>query len=328
MRRMVIAFSVAFLAGAAHADWMVVASEDFEGTFPQSGWECRDDDGFSNGEYYWNDTSYTCWDGWRSGWCAGGGFHGGGLTPGSSYYPNYCNSWLLTPWLDFSDADNAKVTFYYWLESESWCDYLEVWVDDGYGPQWEWDQSGYYGYWQQTELWLGHYAGNSSVQIQFRFTSDGSVQDNGAFIDGIQVEKETYWQPGGPVAVIRVDPRYPDPGEMVFFDASDSHHPDWDRYIASYEWDFEYDGMNFDVDSSDEWTSWSYPERRPYTVALRVTDDQGATDMATLEIFVGDEDEWVVCGQAPRDSFGGTVLAALFLIGGAAALGRRLASPT
>ena len=328
MRRIVIAFSVALLAGAVHADeWIVVASEDFEGTFPQTDWQVYDEDGSSWGEYHWGRTNEKWYSGGWSGWCARGGANGQFLTPGWDYYPYYCKSVLATPWLDFSDANDVRVRFWYWLESEpNWYDYLEVRVHDGYNSYSEWSASGNFPYWQYTELYLGQYSWSSNIQVQFRFYSDSSSEDYGAFIDDIQVEKFA-WVPPSPVAVIRANPQDPDPGQTVNFDGWDSYHPEqeWGRWIVSWEWDFDYDGVNFEVDWRGEWASWEYPDKGFYTVALQVTDDQGTTGMATLVMIVGDEDKWVFCGQVPRDSGPGMALAALLLIGGAAVLRRRLA---
>ena len=64
--------------------------------------------------------------------------------------------------------------------------------------------------------------------------------------------------------------------------------------IIKYEWDFDYDGITFDVQATGAFVEYSYPRMNvtgsgedmiiiPYTVALRVTDDSNPaeTDIAT-----------------------------------------------
>ncbi|MEW6157005.1 MAG: immunoglobulin domain-containing protein, partial [Verrucomicrobiota bacterium] len=66
------------------------------------------------------------------------------------------------------------------------------------------------------------------------------------------------------------------PGAVVAFDASTSTHDNPQRRIVRYEWDFEYDGVTFDVMAQfDQPTGASHTFARfgVFTVALRVTDD-------------------------------------------------------
>jgi hypothetical protein len=56
----------------------------------------------------------------------------------------------------------------------------------------------------------------------------------------------------------------------------------------TYEWDFDFDGSLFDVDGSGAGPTHSYPLSGSYTVALRVRDDDGGTDLATASVSVVD----------------------------------------
>jgi PKD repeat protein len=82
---------------------------------------------------------------------------------------------------------------------------------------------------------------------------------------------------GGPYGV--------DEGSQVTFDGRASSDPD--GRIVNYEWDFNYDGANFNADSAGATASTIYPDG-PVTViiALRVTDDKGATNLATSQVQV------------------------------------------
>jgi len=57
--------------------------------------------------------------------------------------------------------------------------------------------------------------------------------------------------------------------------------------ITNYEWDFVYDGP-FDIMSTGVVTYHTYMDNGSYTAALRVTDDDGSTHIATVEITVVD----------------------------------------
>jgi PKD repeat protein len=55
----------------------------------------------------------------------------------------------------------------------------------------------------------------------------------------------------------------------------------------SYAWDFDYDGTNFDVDATGQTVNYAWPSPGIYTVALRVTDDDGDFTIATTSADVG-----------------------------------------
>lgn len=88
-------------------------------------------------------------------------------------------------------------------------------------------------------------------------------------------------------------PPQPDPGQAytvneggpVRFDGSGSKDPD--GKIVKYEWDFNYNGSAFNVDATGPNPTTRYPDG-PATiiVALRVTDDRGASRLATTRVTV------------------------------------------
>jgi PKD repeat protein len=74
-------------------------------------------------------------------------------------------------------------------------------------------------------------------------------------------------------------------GELVTFDGSGSTDPDGS--IVKYEWDLDYSNGVFSASATGRTVSISYPDG-PATaiIALRVTDDSGASDIATSQVTV------------------------------------------
>ncbi|MFD1686725.1 malectin domain-containing carbohydrate-binding protein [Halobellus litoreus] len=72
-------------------------------------------------------------------------------------------------------------------------------------------------------------------------------------------------------------------GQSISFEASGSNDPDGS--IASYEWDFDGDGV---TDATGPSVSHTFQSAGTYTVELAVTDDGGATATATEQISVTD----------------------------------------
>lgn len=100
-----------------------------------------------------------------------------------------------------------------------------------------------------------------------------------------------------PVADAGIDQEVP-PGQPVTFDGTGSTHTDPARSIVSYQWDFNYDGITFDVDGSGAVTTnaagyaiTNGSDTQNYTVALRVTDDSSpalsSTDTAIVKVTNG-----------------------------------------
>jgi PKD domain len=88
-------------------------------------------------------------------------------------------------------------------------------------------------------------------------------------------------------AVFTVSPSTASCGVIMQFDANLSTVSSGQN-IVKYEWDFDYDGVTFDIQASGVLVEHTYSRMLIYTVALRVTDDGTpalsdiATDNATL----------------------------------------------
>ena len=84
-----------------------------------------------------------------------------------------------------------------------------------------------------------------------------------------------------PVARFTFSPSAPAPGQWIQFDATASYDPD--GTIASYQWDFDGDGV---IDATGRVVFHSYPTPGTYNVRLVVTDDRGATDTEVKTVNV------------------------------------------
>lgn len=80
-----------------------------------------------------------------------------------------------------------------------------------------------------------------------------------------------------PIASFSISPQRAYTGEVITFDASESHDPDGE--IVKYEWDFDGNG-EFEECVTTAKVTHAYADDGTYTVTLRVTDDEGGTDTA------------------------------------------------
>lgn len=176
--------------------WFTLMTQDFEGTFPATGWTVFDNDGSANGEYYWDDDDYKPHTGSWSAWCANGGADG--LDPQTYYYPNDMQSWMVYGPVDLSAASDAELLFYYWNQSEA--DYDDfMWTASTNGTNfYGYKVNGDSGGWQFVNFdltsvpTLGDVTGSSSVWIAFIFNSDSSTVDDGAFVDDVTLQAINY----------------------------------------------------------------------------------------------------------------------------------------
>jgi hypothetical protein len=81
-------------------------------------------------------------------------------------------------------------------------------------------------------------------------------------------------------------------GDEVTFDGSISSS--WPDSIANYDWDFDYDGGNFTLDGSGMKANHTFMANRTYMVALRITDDDGSSDLTAIYVVVLDRSPTVV----------------------------------
>ena len=87
----------------------------------------------------------------------------------------------------------------------------------------------------------------------------------------------------GPHAIPTANPSTGNSPLTVTLNGSGSY--DGDGYVVLYEWDFESDGV-WDFESpATGVTTADYPNQGTYSATLRVTDDDGLTDEASVQII-------------------------------------------
>ncbi len=97
--------------------WTIITSENFEGTFPQSGWSRNDGNGTSSGEYYTGKRNCNVHNGNYSGWMVGDGANGSGLTCGSVAPVNSSSHLTFGPFSTLG-ATAGDFNFYLYVNGE------------------------------------------------------------------------------------------------------------------------------------------------------------------------------------------------------------------
>ncbi len=173
-------------------DWITIKLETFEGSFPNTLWQCY---AASGPDAYWDDQSYLSHNGNWSAWCADGGSQG--LPASGGQYLDNMHAVMKYGPFDLSDASDAQVLFYYWLDSEYNYDYLQWFasVDNNnwYGNQISGNSGGWTPYnFDLTDVYIiGDLTGEPQVWVKWQFISDGSIHNYmGAYVDDILIEKD------------------------------------------------------------------------------------------------------------------------------------------
>ncbi|MCK5251703.1 MAG: PKD domain-containing protein [Thermoplasmata archaeon] len=106
-----------------------------------------------------------------------------------------------------------------------------------------------------------------------------------------------------PIADFTVDSPTVEGSSIIFNGTISSSYPD---DLEHYEWDFQYDG-SFNPSASGAQVTWTFMNNGSYTVALRVTDDDGSFAIKSMNIMVSDLTPSAVI-DAPTSTDEGTVV--------------------
>ena len=178
--------------------WTIITAQDFEGSFPSSGWQVDDQSDEDGGEYAWGRRDCRAHNGSHSAWSVGGGDDGRRLSCGQDYRDNM-DTWMIYGPFDLKGASAAALAFHFWNESEEDYDELFWGVSindlDYYGEF----RSGDWTEWEPVVFDLADWVGESQVWIGFSFWSDDAVAvGEGAFVDDVILRKMTGGQTVAP----------------------------------------------------------------------------------------------------------------------------------
>lgn len=173
------------------AAWVNIATENFEGSFPQANWQLFYDSGF-----YWGKRTCRPFGGSYSGWSVGAGAQGGGLTCGA-HYPNNANSWLVYGPFSLVGATHAELLFQGWQNAEAGYDGVGWGASKNGTDFYGMSVTGSTGGWVSRSLNLaavpgfGSFIGQPQVWISINFFSDSSVTyPEGVYVDDIVLRKK------------------------------------------------------------------------------------------------------------------------------------------
>jgi PKD repeat protein len=130
------------------------------------------------------------------------------------------------------------------------------------------------------------YGGTGVSEIGIHYASAGlykillEVEDSSG--QSFQAHGQVQVKPSGPAAYPTADPIEGSIPLSVNLDGSGSY--DLDGKIVLWEWDYTSDGVFEYESTTDPATTTSYDTQGTYNATLRVTDDDGFTDQASIQI--------------------------------------------
>ncbi|MGA9397201.1 MAG: M6 family metalloprotease domain-containing protein [Anaerolineaceae bacterium] len=181
--------------------WTTIMSQDFEGSFPSSGWTVADKWTFDGYQAFPAKRTCRKYAGSYSGWMVGGGAQGSGLGCGANY-PNDAEAWMIYGPFSTVGATAAQLNFQHWTNVETYYgsgvgDRFCAWVSGDNIYYNGWCFWGSFGAWNSFSLDLSNanynnYLGLSSVWVAFTLQSDYMINfPEGAYVDNIVLRKCT-----------------------------------------------------------------------------------------------------------------------------------------
>ena len=136
------------------------------------------------------------------------------------------------------------------------------------------------------------YADPAIIEISLRVTDGEGATD-------VETHSLTVRDTQRPLAAFAATPNPALTGETVTFDASASATDIGDIPITKYEWDLDGDGQ-FEIEDNDSLTAESYADPAIIEISLRVTDEEGDTDVETRSLTVENRAPIAAFRYSPR----------------------------
>ncbi len=130
------------------------------------------------------------------------------------------------------------------------------------------------------------------IEISLRVTDGEGATD-------VETHSLTVRDTQRPLAAFAATPNPALTGETVTFDASASATDIGDIPITKYEWDLDGDGQ-FEIEDNDSLTAESYADPAIIEISLRVTDEEGDTDVETRSLTVENRAPIAAFRYSPR----------------------------
>ncbi len=166
---------------------VTIFSDDFEGAFPGS-WSIQ----HFGANAWWGPSTAKPYAGAKSLYCAASG---SAAAPPGGPYPANMNAWVIYGPFSLLGASAAQVNFKFWLQSQTTKDKFQFMWSTSYNTgYWGFTKTGTFGWTTGTldfddPLFPTSGLGKPSVYFALIFSSDGSTQDVGAYVDSLSITK-------------------------------------------------------------------------------------------------------------------------------------------
>jgi hypothetical protein len=178
-------------SGPAPPGWITIVSEDFEGSFPGTGWQVVDENG-DGGLYHWGTRDCRASGGSYSAWSVGAGDASLGC---GADYPGDVFSWMVYGPFSLADATAAELVFDWWSDSAGSDEFFYGASTDDYSYRGV-HITGDHTSWTTGEVFdlsavpdFGSLLGEDQVWIGFSFGSGSPGDEEGAYVDNVLVRK-------------------------------------------------------------------------------------------------------------------------------------------
>ncbi len=174
---------------------------------------------------------------------------------------------------------------------------------DGFSARWSrniWFPAGEYRFWLTVDDGVRVWVDGNLVIDQWRDGSPTTFETRVRLSEGTHSLRIEYYERGGGALIdlgwrresgnqapqpAAGGPYLAPEGSAIILDGRQSKDPD--GKIVKYEWDFNYDGHHFNTDATGKETTAFYGDGpATITIALRVTDDRGASKIAITRVTV------------------------------------------